>query len=191
MKLLSGAKSFALARAAMMFFLMGSIGFAQEKIGTIQATAHGQGNQAGMNVGVTLTFQSYSTAEDRKLLWEAFEKSGSEGLVNAIIAMPVRGHLSFAGVADYEIAFIRALPGANGRKLRVVAKRPLPFGQTQRYKNVDYLLSAVELDLSAEGGKGAGTFIPACDLSVNQDKEIEIVTYQSPWRLDQIVTKAQ
>ena len=169
--------------------LLGGICFAQERITTLQAMAHGQGNQVGMTIGVTITIDSYSTAEDRRAVWEAFDKGGEQGLVKAILAVPARGHLSFAGVADYEIAYIRVFPAPNGRKVRVVARRPLPFGQARRYENLDYLFSAAEFDLNAEPGKSTGTFMPACDLSINKDKEIEILTYQSPWGLDQVVAK--
>lgn len=189
MRLLTSARIPAPALLALAFFLLGSSCFAQERIGTIQAIAHGQGNQMGMTIGLTVTLDSYSTAEDRSALWEAFNKGGAQGLVKAIVAMPARGHLSFAGVADYEIAYVRVIPATNGRKLRVVARRPMPFGQTRSYENVDYFVSALEFDLSPEAGKNTGTFIPACDLSINKDKEIEIVTYQSSWRLDEVIAK--
>lgn len=188
MKLTRGISFPALVMPALALLLLGSTCFAQEKIGKIQATAHGQGNQMGMSIGLTVTIESYSTAEDRGALWEAFDKSGEQGLAKAIVALPPRGHLSFSGVAEYEVAYIKVFSTANGRKVRLVARRPVTFGETPRYQNVDYLLAAAEFDLPTAGGKSTGVFIPGCSLSIKQDQEIEILTYQSAWLLDDVTT---
>ena len=174
--------------ATLTLSLLGGICFAQDKIVAIQATARGQGNQEGMSIGTNVTLESYSSAEDRNALWEAFNSGGEQALVKALVAMPARGHLSFAGVAEYEIAYIRVFPVGNGRKVRLIARRPLAFGDTRRYQSVNYLIAAVEFDLVPAGGKSTGTFVPACDLSITKTSDVEIVTYQSAWLLDSIIT---
>ena len=41
----------------------------------------------------------------------------------------------------------------------------------------------MELDLTPDG-KGSGTVLPACKLTVNKKKQqVEIETYQNPWKL--------
>ncbi len=189
MKVLPAIRMPALVLAAVAFFAWGPAGVAQEKIETLHAIAHGQGNQAGMTIGLTVTVNSFSTDEDRNALWQAFERGGDQGLAKAIVAMPARGHLSFAGVAEYEIAYVKTLPAPSGRKMRIVARRPLAFGETRRYQTVDYLLAAVEFDLPTDAAKNTGAFIPACELSITKDKEIEILTYTSAWRLEDVSTK--
>lgn len=191
MKVTQKVRLITLAIAAIALLLLGSVSFAQEKIGKIQATAHGEGDQAGMSIGLTLTIESYSTAEDRKALWEGFDKGGEQGLAKAIVALPPRGHLSFSGVAEYEVAYIRVFPTAAGRMMRLVARRKLAFGETKRYENVDYLLAAVEFEFPAGGAKSSGGFIPACSLSIKQDQEIDILTYQSAWGLDDITIETR
>lgn len=187
MKVTRAIRFLALVMPAIALLLVGSVCFAQEKIGKIQATAHGEGNQAGMSIGLTLTVDSYSTEQDRKALWDGFNKGGEQGLAKAIVALPPRGHLSFSGVAEYEVAYIRVFPTAAGRMMRLVAKRPLAFGETPRYQNVGYLLAAVEFEFPA-GAKITGGFIPACSLSIKQEQELEILTYQSAWQLEDITT---
>lgn len=179
-----------LGTGALFLLLLVGACYAQDKSETIQAIAHGQGNQMGMSIGVTVIIESYSTVEDQKTLWEAFEKGGNQGLLNALVKMPSRGRLLFAGVAEYELTYIREFPTTTGRKVRLVAKRPLAFGEARGYKtDSDYRLSAVELDLSPEKGKSKGIFLPACEFSVTQERGIEIAAYQNSWRLEDITDK--
>jgi len=40
------------------------------------------------------------------------------------------------------------------------------------------------------GGNGSGELLPACRLRLNKKKQVEIETYQNPWKLERfIVTK--
>ncbi len=174
------------AIAALVLFVLGSLCSAQDRIRRIEARAVGEGNQAGMSIGLTVTLDAYSTAQDRTALWEAFNSGGQAGLAKALVALPPRGHLSFSGVAEYEVAFVGVVSTDKGRKLRLVARRPLAFGETRRYQNVDYLLAALELDLAADGRATGGGFLPGCELSIQQNKELEILTYQSGWDLQGI-----
>ncbi len=176
----------AITLSALAVFMLGSLGSAQDRIRRVEATALGQGNQAGMSIGITVTLDGYSSDQDRRGIFEAFQSGGEAGLDKAIVSLPARGHLSFAGVADYEIAYVRVFATEKGRKLRLVARRPLAFGETRRYQNVDYLLAALELDLPADSRPATGVFIPACELSIKQDKEIEVLTYTSAWQLSGI-----
>ena len=171
---------------ALLFFMLGSLCSAQDRIRRIEATALGQGNQAGMSIGLTVTLDGYSADADRQGIFEAFQSGGEAGLDKAIVSLPARGHLSFAGVADYEIAYARVFPSGKGRTLRLVARRPLAFGETRRYQNVDYLLAALEIDLPTDTRPATGVFIPACELSIKSDKEIEVLTYTSAWQLQGI-----
>ncbi len=171
-----------IALSALLLFVLGCLCSAQDRIRRIEATAVGEGNQAGMSIGLTVTLNDYSTAQDRSALWDGFKSGGQPGLAKALVALPARGRLSFSGVADYEVAYAAVVSTDKGRKLRMVARRPLPFGETPRYENVDYLLAALELDLAADGHATGGGFLPACELSI-KDKELEILTYQSGWDL--------
>ena len=52
-----------------------------------------------------------------------------------------------------------------------------------RSRYADYSIGAIELNLTPDG-KGSGTVLPACRLTVNKDKnELEIETLQNPWEL--------
>lgn len=171
----------------LMLLLLAGPGLAQNKREIIQATAHGQGNQLGMTIGVTITLESYSTAEDVKALLDASGKGGNTGLLNALVALPARGHFTFSGVAEYEVIYAREFPNPSGRKIRLVAKRPVSFGETrgdQTFKA--YTFSALEFDLSPERARSTGTYLPDCEFSVSREKGLEIEAFRNPWRLDGI-----
>lgn len=158
---------------------------AQQRREVFEAKAIGQGNQLGMSIGVTIRINSYSPATEQTILWEAFESGGKAGLWNALIKLPSKGLLSFSGVADYEVIYVREFPAATGRKLRIVARRPVALGGI---RGTDYNLAAVQFDLGTD--KSTGTFLPDCEFSLGKDTGVEVQAYQNPWRLDNItVTK--
>lgn len=176
-----------LGTGALLLLLLAGSCLAQEKRETLQAIAHGQGNQLGMSIGVTVTIESQSSGEDQKALWEAFATGGKQGLLDALVKMPPRGHFSFSGVAEYEVIYIREFPMPAGRKLRMVARRPVTQGETRGYQTGSaYTLSALEFDLGKDTAKSTGVFLPDCEFSASKEKGIEIETYKNPWRLDQI-----
>ncbi len=59
-------------------------GFARDKNETIDATAWGTSTQMGHHYDVTITIYDWSTAADRQILVEAFQKGQNQGLVNAL-----------------------------------------------------------------------------------------------------------
>lgn len=186
MQMLSKTQGRGLGSRVLVLLLLAGTCFAQEKIERFQAVAHGQGDQQGMSIGVSVRVEKYSTAGDQKMLWEASEKGGNPGLIAALAGMPARGHLSFAGVAEYDVVYAMQFPTPKGRKIRVVARRPLRFGESPDRGSSNYRLSALEIDLAGDVGTSTGVFLPACELSADKEKGIEIVTYQDPWRLDGI-----
>ena len=175
--------------ALALVLLMGTC-FAQDKSEAIQAIAWGQGAQAGRSYKVTVSIDSFSTPDDNKVLLEAFNKSGNQGLVEALKKMPAKGKLSFTGQADYDITYIREGPTPTGRKIRLVTNRFVTFAETRGYQpSSDYGLSALEFNLSPEQEKSSGTFLPACKFKTSKDGGLEIEGYTDPWRLDHITDK--
>ncbi len=192
MRLLKGSRLMGL-NAAVIVLLLTGICYAQDGPVTYEAIARGTGQQMGRSYGgnVTVVIESFSTVDEQTALWDAFQKTGNKGLYVALAKLPSRGRISFTGEADYDVAYIKVLPTATGRKIRMVTRRPLTGVDTRQTGNfTDYNLSALELELSAEKGKSKGIFMPACQFKVNKDKEIEVEAYGYPWRLDNITEKA-
>lgn len=163
----------------------GTIVNAQERM-TIQATAMGTSTQLGKIYNVNIMIEQFSTPEDRKALIDAFKRSGQDGLVSVLEDMKQKGRIRFSsGGVGNDIKYIMEMPAEKGhRRLRLVTDRTLAFGELyQGTRSRDYTVGAIELDLTPDG-KGSGTVLPACRLTVNKKKQqIEIETYQNPWKL--------
>ena len=164
---------------------IGTIVKAQERM-TIQATAMGTSTQLGKMYSVNIIVEQFSTPEDRAALIDAFKRSGQDGLVKVLEDMKPKGRIRFAsGGVGNDIKYIMELPSEKGhRRLRLVTDRTLAFGELyQGTRSRDYTVGAIELDLTPDG-KGSGTVLPACKLTVNKKKQqVEIETYQNPWKL--------
>lgn len=167
---------------------MGTIIKAQERM-TIQATAMGTSTQMGKIANVNIYIEGYSTTEDRTSLINAFKKSGQTGMVSVLEDMKPKGRIRFAsGGVGNDIKYIIELPSQKGRKLRLVTDRTLAFAELyQGTRSSDYTVGAIELELTPDG-KGSGTVLPACKLTVNKKKQqVEIETYQNPWKLSNFI----
>ena len=179
------------ASIACLLPLLASIGpvvSAQERM-TIQATAMGTSTQSGKIANVNINIEQYSTAEDRNSLISAFQKSGQEGMVKVLEDMRPKGRIRFAsGGVGNDIKYIIELPSSKGRKLRLVTDRTLAFGELyQGTRSRDYTVGAIDLELTPDG-KGSGTVLPACKLTVNKKtQQVDIETYQNPWKLSNFI----
>jgi hypothetical protein len=168
---------------------IGTIVQAQGRM-TIQATAMGTSTQMGKMFNVNIHIEQFSTPDDRKALIEAFTRSGQDGLVDVLEDMKPKGRVRFAsGGVGNDVKYIIELPSENGRRFRLVTDRIIAFGELYHgTRSRDYSVGAIELILTPDG-KGSGTVLPACKLTVNKKKQqIEIETYQNPWKLTNLMT---
>ena len=173
------------------FFLLivvGTIVQAQGRM-TIQATAMGTSTQLGRLYNVNILIEKFSTADDQQTLIAAFKRSGQDGLIDVLEDMKPKGRVRFAsGGVGNDVKYIIELPSDKGRKLRLITDRNLAFGKLYNgTRSRDYSVGAIELVLTPDG-KGSGTVLPACKLRVNKKtKQIEIETYQNPWKLSNFI----
>lgn len=156
---------------------------------TIQATARGTSTQLGRIIDVNIYIEAYSTPDDRKALIDAFERRGQEGLVDALQDMKTKGRVRFSsGGVGNDVKYIIELPSENGRRLRLITDRWLSFRELYNSNRIaDYNVGAIELNLTPDG-KGSGTVLPACRLTMNKKKQqVEIETFQNPWDLTNFI----
>jgi hypothetical protein len=156
---------------------------------TIQATAMGTSTQMGKILQVNIHIDRFSTQDDRKALIDAFKRSGQDGLVSVLEDMKPKGRVRFAsGGVGNDVKYIIELPAETGRKFRLVTDRNLGFGELYAgTRSKDYSVGAIELVLTPDG-KGSGTVLPACRLTVNKKKQqVEVETYQNPWNLTNFI----
>jgi hypothetical protein len=174
-----------------LFLLLAGIGTTVQAQGrmTIQATAMGTSTQLGRIYNVNIHIEQLSTPEDRKALIDAFARSGQDGLIDVLEDMKPKGRVRFAsGGVGNDVKYIMELPAESGRRFRLVTDRNIAFGELhQGTRSRDYSVGAIELVLTPDG-KGSGTVLPACKLTVDKKtQQIEIETYQNPWKLTNIM----
>ena len=162
---------------------------AREKYETIDATVYGTSSQMGANIGMTLVIYEYSTADDRGVLVQAFQKGQSQGLCNALKKMKSVGRIAITGTLGYDVAFIRMIPTETGRKIRFITNRQITFGEAWTdSQSMNFNLTAGELDLyDKEKNKSSGVLYPATQLVINNDGEPQWELNQNPWRVAGII----
>ena len=155
---------------------------AQQRI-IIQAQAMGTSTQLGRLVPVRIVIEQPSSPQDQKALVDAFTRSGQDGMLDALEHMKPKGRIALEGTVGNDVKYIREIPSKEGRHFRLITDRNLAFGELrQNTRSRDYDIGAAELTITTDG-KGSGTLLPACKLKLNKKKQLEIETYQNPWKL--------
>lgn len=178
-----------LAAALLTVFLVPSVPAQEAKFNSlrIQAVAMGTSTQLGRITNVTITIRELSTEEDRTALLQAFQQKGSQGLARALGKMPSCGRIAITGTIGYDINYARIIDTPNGRILRFVTDRPVDFREVwTSSRSQDYNLSAGEIELSGEKGKGAGTLLPACEFKMDKDNQLTIDLRRNAWKLTNV-----
>jgi hypothetical protein len=164
-------------------------GFARDKYETIDATAYGTSTQLGRNVGVTIIIYEFSTAEDRQILVDAFQKGQNQGLVNALQKMKAVGRIQIPGTLGYDLSFIRLITTPTGRTIKFCTNRKISFGEAYANSQTQsFDLTAGQLELNDQDkSKSTGVLYPAAQFVINKDGEIQLDLNQNPWRLSNII----
>ena len=90
---------------------------------------YGTSTQLGRNVGITLIIYEWSTADDRQILVDTFQKGQNQGLVNALQKMKAVGRIQIPETLGYDVSFIRLIPQPTGRKIRFITNRKIAFAE--------------------------------------------------------------
>ena len=155
----------------------------------IDATARGTSTQLGRQISVKITIYEFSTEEDRAILIEAYKKGQHQGLVNALSKMRAVGRIAITGTVGYDLSYIRLVKTPTGRKIRFAANRMIRFGEA--YANTrsrDYDLTAGEIEINdSDKDKSEGVLLPAAQLIINKEGQLEFQLYQNPWKLVNII----
>jgi len=151
----------------------------------IQGNAMGQSTQLGRLFSINIYINELSTAEDQKVLLDAFKAKGNEGLANAVSKMSSKGRIAITGTVGYNVNYIRRFKQADGTTMiRMVTDRPITFGEAwSDSRSSDYNLSALEIIVALDRKKHTGTLLPACQLKLDKKGNIEIEAFQNPWKL--------
>ena len=156
---------------------------------TIEATAMGTGSQMGQMIGISVEIYDFSTPEDRQVLLTAFNKGQNQGLVNALTKMHAVGHISITGTLGFDLAFIRMIPTATGRKIRFVTNRQIRMGEAWTdSQSQSFNLTAGEFDLDdTDKSKSTGILYPECQLAIDKQGQLQFELTQNAWKLVDVI----
>ena len=123
-------------------------------------------------VDVNIHIEAYSTPDDKQTLIDAFKRRGQAGLVDALQDMKSKGRVRYSSVGvGNDVKYIIELPSKEGRRFRLITDRWLSFTELYNSNRIaDYNVGAIELNLTPDG-KGSGTVLPACRLTVNKEEQ--------------------
>ncbi len=175
--------------AAAVIIGLAAPGFARDKNETIDATAWGTSTQMGAHYDVTITIYDWSTAADRQVLVDAFQKGQNQGLVNALTKMKAVGHIAITGTLGYDLSYIKMEPTPTGRKITFVTNRLIKFGEAYAdTQSQAFNLSAGQVDINDQDKtKSAGVLYPASQLIIDSAGKLQLDLRENPWRLSDII----
>jgi hypothetical protein len=187
----SGTKIFGGALLLVVLLTLGSsraVSDQRPKAETIQATVNGTSTQLGQLTSMTFIIYEFSTAADKQILVEAFQKGKNQGLNNALSKMKAVGRIAVTGTLGYDVSYIRMFPTPTGRKIRFVTNRQIRFGEAwSDSRSEEYNLTGGEMDLvDADMKKSTGVLYPAAKLLMKDD-ELTFDLLQNPWRLGDFI----
>jgi len=165
-------------------------GFAQgAKPETIDATAFGTSTQMGRNFNVKIIINKLSSPDDRDLLVRAFQQGQNDGLRDALEKMKGVGRIQIPGTVGYDLRFIREIKTPTGRTLRFLTDRRIAFGEAhQNTQTKSFNLTAGEINFNdKDKSKTGGVLLPAAQLIVSKEGELQLELNQNAWRLVNIV----
>jgi hypothetical protein len=158
---------------------------------TIQAQAMGQNRASGKTFNVTVTIDSYSTADDQMALYLALSQGGQAAVSQSLSKMKSKGRVAITGTLGYSIAYVRTFPTPDGRKIRLITERPIQLAEAREGgRTNDYDLSALELNLSNDKSKSSGSLIIGLRVKLDKDNQLVFESYGSgPWQLVNVMER--
>lgn len=165
-------------------------GFGQgEKPETIDATAFGTSTQMGKTFNVKIIINKFSSPEDRDILVRAFQQGQNDGLRDALEKMKDVGRIQIPGTVGYDLRFIREIVTPTGRTIRFLTDRRIAFGESyQNTQTKSFNLTAGEINLDKnDKSKSGGALLPAAQLIINKEGELQFELNQNAWKLVNII----
>jgi hypothetical protein len=138
----------------------------------------------GRTVPIVVHIDSYSPAGDVRALALLLKDKGQDAVENALFRMKGRGWIRIGSSLGYEVPIIRSLPTPTGRRIVVIADRPIQFWEQWRgTRSLQYPFGMVVLDLDRTG-HGEGRLIAAMRAKFDNEGKVELESFGTePFRI--------
>lgn len=138
----------------------------------------------GGTIPIVVHIDSYSPAGDVRALNLLLKDKGQDAVEAALFRMKERGWIRIGSSLGYEVPLIRSLPTPTGRRIVVIADRPIQFWEQWRgTRSLQYPFGMVVLDID-HTGHGAGRLIAAMRAKFDNEGKIELESFGTePFRI--------
>ena len=165
---------------------------AAAQLATIDFTARGTGTQLRHTISIRLIITRYSTPEDKQTLVNAFKQGQQRGLVNALQRMQSSGRLQIPGTVGFDVAYVEVVPTPTGRRVRFITNRKIAFAEAAcNTRSRAFDITAGEININDQDARqSSGTLLPATQITINRDGDLQFNLFQNPWNLINIMDRS-
>ncbi len=138
----------------------------------------------GGTIPIVVHIDSYSPVGDVRALNLLLKDKGQDAVEAALFGMKARGWIRIGSSLGYEVPLIRSLPTPTGRRIVVIADRPIQFWEQWRgTRSLQYPFGMVVLDID-RNGHGEGRLIAAMRAKFDKEGKVELESFGTePFRI--------
>lgn len=138
----------------------------------------------GGTISIVVHIDSYSPVGDIRALNLLLKDKGQDAVEAALFRMKGRGWIRIGSSLGYEVPIIRSLPTPTGRRIVVIADRPIQFwDQWRGTRSLQYPFGMIVLDID-HGGRGEGRLIAAMRAKFDNEGKVELESFGTePFRI--------
>jgi hypothetical protein len=138
----------------------------------------------GGTIPIVVHIDSYSPAGDVRALALLLKDKGQSAVEAALFRMKGRGWIRIGSSLGYEVPIIRSLATQTGRRIVVIADRPIQFWEQWRgTRSLQYPFGMVVLDID-HSGNGEGRLIAAARAKFDSGGNAELESFGTePFRI--------
>lgn len=128
----------------------------------------------GRTLPLVVHVDSYTPARELRTLSLLLKKRGQDAMEAALFKMKPRGWIRIGSSLGYQVPLISSVPTPSGRRIVVIADRPIQFWEQWRdSRSVHYPFGMIILDLD-HTGHGEGRLIAAMQAKFNEAGQVEL-----------------
>ena len=109
--------------------------------------------------------------------------------MNALQGMRSAGRIQIQGTLGFDLAYVESIPTPTGRRVRFITNRRIAFAEAAwntRSRSFDITAGEVNIN-NQEAGQSSGTLLPATQITINRDGDLQLNLLQNPWNLNNII----
>jgi hypothetical protein len=89
----------------------------------------------------------------------------------------------------FDLAYAESVPTPTGRRVRFITNRRIAFAEAAwNTRSRSFDITAGEININdQETRQSSGTLLPATQITINRDGDLQFNLFQNPWNLTNII----